>query len=205
VALDYANLVRKDVTYAYTQADVDAADATLVAVMDALIHDHPVLAQIPVGGVTEFRQAVTVKIKGYLPDVASLEFAGRTYTLVPTGDSANPAFDILDGSVPVGTITYGSATVSFDAGFMDTLENGTYELRLGFNDHYELLGGASFTRSGVGIAEVIINRPPAPSGTVPKTGDGSLPLAVLGVVLLVAGGLVLGVGVAWRPLRRRVG
>jgi hypothetical protein len=193
------------VTYAYTQADVDAAGARLQAALGALVHDHPVLEQIPVGGVTEFRQAVTVKIKGYLPDVASLEFAGRTYTLVPTGDADNPSFDILDGSVPIGTITRGSAVVTFTPAFIGTFANGSYELRLGFNDHYELLGGASFTRQGEGIAEVIINRPPAPSGTVPKTGDGLLPLAVLGVVLLVAGGLVLGVGVAWRPLRRRVG
>jgi uncharacterized repeat protein (TIGR02543 family) len=199
-ALDHANLVRTDVRYTYTQADVEAADATLVAVMDALVHDHPVLAQTPQGGVTTRGQAVTVEIKGYLPDVTSLDFAGHTYTLVPTGDSMAPTFDILDGSTRIGTVTSGSAVVTFTPAFIDTFANGSYELRLGFNDHYELLGGASFTRQGEGIAQVVISRAPVPSGsgptsTAPKTGDSLLLVVVAACALLVVGGGCVGVGV----------
>jgi hypothetical protein len=200
-ALDHANTVREDTTYTYTQSDVDAADARLTQALGALSHDHPVLVQTPEGTVTARGQEVRVIFKGYLPDVTSLVFANTTYTLLPQGVGANLSFDILDGTTRIGTLTQGSAAITLNSAFINTLANGSYTLKLGFADSYTLLGNTTFTQSGEGTAEVVINRTPDTPATVPKTADTSLPHLLSALALLASGILTVCVAVFWRKRR----
>ena len=133
----------------------------------------------------------------------SFSFGGKAYSLSAAGAGSfgsgagtTSTLTILDGSTAIGTIVQGSAVVGLNAGFLDTLADGTYAIKLGFADTYTLKGGEIFFAEGTGTHELIIQR--GGSGTTPtnptnpavspQTGDSLLPLWL--ALILASGGLV---------------
>ncbi|GHT79485.1 hypothetical protein FACS1894104_4250 [Actinomycetota bacterium] len=187
-ALDNANTVRS--TVGVTQAAVNEAYAELFAVYEAMEHDHPVLEHsanfLPM---TDTSDGFYVRIKGYFGSV--LPVLGVTLDdveLVHTPTAETGVHDLSKGGVHVGTLSEGSARVTFTPEFLATLENGVYTIKVNFDDGF---------RTGEGITTLEIRRPIVDDGSgFPGTGD-DMTLWLLMILLVTAGMTVL----TWRPPR----
>jgi hypothetical protein len=174
------------------QSVVDNARAALRSAYDKLIHDHPILEHSHPTGVTTTGQTVTIRVKGYIGDVTGLEFGGTVYVLT-TGSGVYEQTISNAGGTTIGAITSGSAIITLNAAFVDTLSNGTYEVILTFTDKK---GTGHSIDSAVANSEVRIARGTGTgngnaNGNPINTGDPSNPLFWF---LL----MILSMLVAWR-------
>jgi hypothetical protein len=193
-----------------TQAQTDAALAALRNAYGSLVQIHPALKHshdTALGGknhLTEFGQAVAIEFRGDIRDVTGFVLNGKDYPLTSGGTNI---YNIMENGNVVGTITEGSAIVTFPAAFADRLTNGTHTFEVRFTDA---------TGTGGGKAELVVNRqtesggnggngndPDAGPAITPPTGD-DVSLELMLVILFASlGGLLVLIGVFTRRKKRR--
>jgi hypothetical protein len=162
-----------------TQAAVDAAAARLAAAYANLAHSHTVLGGAgAVFEITENGRDVSIHFSGHIGSVAAakgLTFGDWNLQLQQRGAAL---FDIVSGSVKLGTITEGSAIVTLSSDFVDGLANGEYALSLPFDDGIRTGSGAATVK----VARAQPSPLPAPDTPLPpanadigKTAGASSP------------------------------
>ncbi|GHU66227.1 hypothetical protein AGMMS49983_15440 [Clostridia bacterium] len=189
-ALIASNLVLEDATA--TQAEVDKALSTLKAAFEGLKQDHPELKSshdVNYGGVnhlTKFGDTVRIEFKGDIRDVTGFALDGKDYPLTSGGVNV---YDITENGSVVGTITKGSAVVTFPAAFADRFANGTHKVEVFFTDAIS---------AGNGTADLVVDRQEGegnsdrgPAIRPPQTGDDMAVDLMLAVALLSLCGLLI--------------
>jgi hypothetical protein len=162
-----------------TQSQVDNATARVLAALDALEHDHPVIFHstnnLPI---TDTSGGLIIRIKGEFTTITSVSLDGVPVTLNQTSPVSH---NVTDGTVGAGTLTKGSVQMNFTTGYLDTLANGWHTIVVAFADPHG-------SGTGTGFFYLAIPDKITP-GTFPDMGDTTplAPLAVLIAALLISG------------------
>jgi uncharacterized repeat protein (TIGR02543 family) len=128
---------------ALTQAEVDALAQGLRDAIGALSHTHTVTKNTATGGVAKNGVSVTVGFKGKFETATGVSIDGTSLTLRA---AASGKMTLSKEGKPVGSLTKGSAIVTLDKSFIDTLKNGKHQVEVRFKDDFtEGTGKASFT------------------------------------------------------------
>jgi hypothetical protein len=191
-----------------TQREAEDAIRSLQTALDALVHDHPVKAHSHPKGVNTSGTSVCISIKGHFYDVLAVNLGNKIYTLGPVKNTGGvPTRSILnaDGS-KAGTITKGSAVVTFNARTIDALPNGTHKLDVTFRDFREAEGHSKANADNTLKSEIRIQRSDddvAYEGGDPGTGSGSKTGDPMNLALWIIFGAVALAALALVTWRRR--
>jgi LPXTG-motif cell wall-anchored protein len=111
-------------------------------------------------------------------------------------------YNIMEDGEQVGTITEGSAVVTFPVAFADRFANGTHKIELQFTDA---------TGKGVGKADLVVDRtsggdngsdPAKGPAILPQTGD-DMPVGVLVAIAAISLGALVFMGLFFGGRRRK--
>jgi hypothetical protein len=136
-----------------SEGAAEALLAELQAAGAALAHDHPLLSNSAEGGINQTGIGVTIRIKGEHETLTRVTFNDEDTTLgIPAADGSRSLS--LRGS-SIGTVRSGSVIVELSPAFVDSLDNGNFNVAAHFDDGY---------RAGSGNASFAVAR-------TPVTGD----------------------------------
>jgi uncharacterized protein YjdB len=129
--------------------------------MAQLEHHHPVLSNSAAGGIIGKGVPVALEVKGEYDGVAGVAFNSEQLTITTTSSISAVLSRV---GKAIGTLRRGSAVVTLYPAFVDSLPNGTHEIRVSFADAY---------KSGEGLGRFTVRRPGPAVSSVGVTGDVS--------------------------------
>ncbi|MDR1795911.1 MAG: hypothetical protein LBR44_00460 [Clostridiales Family XIII bacterium] len=139
----------------------------LIKALESLKHDHPLLSMDTGSGPKDTVIAkgteVSIRIKGNIYDVTQVTIDGIDIYEHASGSNATDSADLFEQNQDIGHLSKGSAIVTFDAGFIDTLAEGPHAVRIEFEDFY---------RTGVGEGVFKVDWPEIPSDDGEDGGGG---------------------------------
>ncbi|MDR1042487.1 MAG: Ig-like domain repeat protein [Clostridiales Family XIII bacterium] len=132
-----------------SQSEADRLEAEIAAALADLKHNHPVMSNSAVGGVSAKGVSVEARVKGVYSDVTGVTFGGTPLQISPAPSDAVVSV-LYMGGVAIGTLRFGSAIVTLYSEFVDALPNGAYAINISFADDYA---------AGSGTVSFVVDRP----------------------------------------------